>query len=254
MSKLFDITGRVALVTGASRGLGLGMARGLAEAGATVVLTGRDAATLEAAADGLRTDGLAADTACFDVTDIEASRSAIAEVAARHGRLDILLANAGIHGARPLPDWQPADWERVMATNLTACFFAAQQAAGIMRAQRHGRIIFTGSLTASRGRPTIHGYAAAKAGLAAITRTLAAELGEHGITVNTIAGGYFETEMSAAMRRDPEVVARITARIPLRRWGTPRDLAGIAVFLAAEAGGYVTGQEIFADGGLGTAL
>ncbi|MBN8889201.1 MAG: SDR family oxidoreductase, partial [Rhodospirillales bacterium] len=87
-----------------------------------------------------------------------------------------------------------------------------------------------------------------------ITRTLAAELGEHGITVNTIAGGYFETEMSAAMRRDPEVVARITARIPLRRWGTPRDLAGIAVFLAAEAGGYVTGQEIFADGGLGTAL
>jgi gluconate 5-dehydrogenase len=247
---LFDLAGRVAMVTGASRGLGLGMARGLAEAGAHVVLTGRDPATLAEAAEGLRADGLSADTACFDATDIDAVRRVIGGMA----RLDILVANAGIHGARPLAAWQEADWELVLRADLTSAFFAAQQAAALMQRQRHGRIIFTGSLTASRGRPTIHGYAAAKAGLAAITRTLAAELGEHGITVNTIAGGYFETEMSAAMRRDPEVVARINARIPLRRWGTPRDMAGIAVFLASAAGGYVTGQEIFADGGLGNVI
>ncbi len=250
MSGLFDLGGRVAMVTGASRGLGLGMARGLAEAGAHVVLTGRDAATLAAAAEGLRGDGLSADFACFDATDIDAVRAEIGKLA----RLDILIANAGIHGARPLADWQEADWERVMRADLTSAFFAAQQAAALMKRQHHGRIIFTGSLTASRGRPTIHGYAAAKAGLAAISRTLAAELGEHGITVNTIAGGYFETEMSAAMRRDPAVVARLNARIPLRRWGTPRDMAGIAVFLASEAGGYVTGQEIVADGGLGNVI
>ena len=250
MNSLFDLAGQVAMVTGASRGLGLGMARGLAEAGARVVLTGRDPATLEAAADGLRADGLAADTACFDATDIAATTAAIGALA----RLDILVANAGIHGARPLAEWREADRQHVMQADLTSAFFAAQQAAAIMQRQRHGRIIFTGSLTGSRGRPTIHGYAAAKAGLAAITRTLAAELGEHGITVNTIAGGYFETEMSAAMRRDAQVVARISARIPLRRWGTPHDMAGIAVFLASAAGGYVTGQEIFADGGLGNVI
>jgi gluconate 5-dehydrogenase len=251
---LFDLSGQVALVTGASRGLGLGMARGLAEAGAAVVLTGRSQATLDTAAAGLRAEGLAAETACFDATDLAALTAAVADIEARHGRLDILVANAGIHGARPLAEWTEADWDRVLRADLSSAFFAAQQAAAVMRRQRHGRIIFMGSLTGSRGRPTIHGYAAAKAGLAAITRTLASELGEHGITVNTIAGGYFETDMSAAMRADAAAVARISARIPLRRWGTPRDLAGIAVFLAAPAGGYVTGQEIYADGGLGTAL
>ncbi|HEX7197978.1 MAG TPA: SDR family oxidoreductase, partial [Dongiaceae bacterium] len=145
-------------------------------------------------------------------------------------------------------------WDRVIRTNLTSCFFAAQAASAYMIRQRSGRIIFTGSLTASRGRPTIHGYAASKAGLAAITRTLAAELGEYRITANTIAGGYFETDLSAALRSDKALVERINARIPLRRWGTPRDMAGVAVFLASDAGSYVTGQEILVDGGLGATM
>jgi gluconate 5-dehydrogenase len=252
--EMFTLAGRVALITGSSRGLGLGMATGLAEAGAHVVLNGRDPITLATAAEALRVRGLKADFAAFDVSDTAAARAGVGEVAARRGRLDILVANAGTHGARPLPDWTESDWDRVMQTNLTACFFAAQAAAAAMTPHGYGRILFMGSLTGSRGRPTIHGYAASKAGLAAITRTLAVELAEYGITVNTIAGGYFETDMSAALRANPDLVARINARIPLRRWGTPRDVAGLAVLLASEAGGYITGQEITVDGGLGIAL
>jgi gluconate 5-dehydrogenase len=251
MTDLFSLKGRVAFITGASRGLGLGMAKGLADAGATVVLTGRDRATLAAAAQEI---GSAAEIAAFDATDQAATKAAIDAVVARHGRLDILVANAGTHGAAKLPDWTPTQWDHVLQTNLAAAFFAAQAASSHMVAAKHGRIIFTGSLTGSRGRPTIHGYAASKAALAAIARTLANELGEHGITVNTIAPGYFETELSAGLRRDTDFVARMTARIPLRRWGTPADLAGIAVFLASDASAYITGQELYVDGGLGASL
>ena len=256
---LFDLTGRVALINGASRGLGLGMARGLADAGATVVLNGRDPATLATAQASLP----GADTEAFDVTDIPAMQSGIDAVAARHGRLDILIANAGTHGAKPLPDWTEADWARVMHINLTAAFFAAQAAAKHMvaaaaarepGAAKSGRIIFTSSLTGQRGRPTIHGYAASKAGLGAITRTLANELGPDGITVNAIAAGYFATEMSAGLRADTALAARIEGRIPLRRWGTPADLAGVATFLASDASAYITGQDILVDGGLGTSI
>ena len=251
---MFSLDGQVALITGASRGLGLAMAEGLAESGAMVVLNGRYSDTLEAASLILKKRGFKAEALSFDVTDRNAAAAAIKSIVARHGRLNILVANAGIIHRAKLEDWTPDAWDEILAANLKACFFLAQQAVEPMRRQGQGRLIFTTSINGILGRSTIHGYVASKSGLAGLTRSLAAELGESSITCNSIAPGYFETEFTAALMQDDAFVARIKERVPLRRWGTPRDLSGVAAFLASKAASYITGQQIVVDGGFTTTM
>ncbi len=247
---LFSLSGRIALVTGASRGLGLAMAEALARHGAHVVINGRQADTLDAAAAPLREAGLSIETMPADVGDVEATRAAIDGLAARHGRLDILVCNAGIQHRKPLAEWQMQDWERVIHLNLSSCFAMAQAAARHMVAHGFGRIIMTGSVMSVLARPTIHAYVAAKSGLWGLTRSLAAELGPQGVNVNCIAPGFFKTEMNEALLRDPEFLAWVEGRTPLKRWAEPAEIGGAAVFLAAPAGSYVNGHLLAVDGGL----
>jgi gluconate 5-dehydrogenase len=254
MPDLFRLDGRVALVTGASRGLGFAMAEALAAQGAKVLLNARDAGALAAAVDRLAAAGHAAEPLSFDVTDGPAAVAAVAGIGERHGRLDILVNNAGVQHRVPATDWTDADFERLLAVNLTACFRLAREAARLMLPRKAGRIISTGSVAAILGRPTIHAYAAAKAGLHGITRSLAAELGPHGITVNALAPGYFATELNTALVDDTEFSAWVCKRTPLGRWAEPRELGGAVVFLASDAASYVTGHVLAVDGGISVTL
>lgn len=254
VANLFSLDGRVALVTGASRGIGFAMAEGLAEAGAIVVLNGRHVETLEAAANQLSNRGLRVEVLPFDVADLQARSAAINTIIERHGRLDVCVGNAGIQYPATLDEWTAEEWDRLLNVNLRACFFLAQQVSKPMRRQGYGRIIFTSSIADILGRPTIHGYTASKSGLVGITRSLAAELGKYGVTCNAISPGYFETDLTKSLLADDSFVARVNSRIALRRWGKPRDLAGVVVFLASNAASYVTAQEITVDGGFTTTM
>lgn len=250
----FDLTGRVALVTGAYRGLGFAIATGLARAGATVVLNGRKSAEVQAAAEKLRTQGFAAGASVFDVTDRSAVRAAIQALVAEHGAIDILFNNAGIQRRGPMVDFSPADWNAVIATNLTAPFVVSQAVLPSMIEHKRGKIVHIASLTSELARPSIVPYTAAKGGVRQLTRGMAVELAPHNIQVNAIAPGYFATEMNNALLADAQFTAWVEKRTPAGRWGDPAEIAGLAVFLASGASDYVTGQILFIDGGMSVAL
>ena len=250
----FDLTGRVALVTGAYRGLGFAIARGLANAGARIILNGRNADALAGAASVLAGEGVKAEIALFDVTDGAAVREGVADAARRIGAIDILVNNAGIQRRHALVDFPQHDWDAIIATNLTAPYLVSQAVMPGMIAAKRGKIIHIASLMSELARPSVVPYTAAKGGIRQLTRGMAVELAPHNIQVNAIAPGYFATEMNRALLDDEKFTAWVKARTPAGRWGEPDEISGLAVFLASAAANYVTGQMVMIDGGMSVAL
>ena len=255
MPLTLDLSGRVALVTGAARGLGLAIASGLAGAGALVVLNGRDASALEGSKEALGREGGRARGRDF--------RRHESRGGARRSRRRSKRATAastswsttpGIQRRHPVADFPPQDWDAIIATNLTAPFVVAQAVIPGMVKRGRGAIVNIASLTSELGRPTIVPYTAAKGGVRQLTRGLATELGPTGVRVNAIAPGYFVTEMNRALIDDQSFDSWVRGRTPMRRWGHPEELAGIAVFLCSDAASYITGQTIFVDGGMSVAV
>ena len=250
-SKLFDLKGKTALVTGSSGGLGLSMARGLAEAGAALILNGRNADKLSAAAGELISAGHHVRSSVFDVADDAAVQSAFAQFDADGIAIDILINNAGIQLRKPMVDLTTAEWQKVLDTNLTSAFQVGREAAKRMIARgQGGKIINIGSLTSELARATVAPYTAAKGGIKMLTRSMAAEWAVHNIQANAIGPGYIITEMNKALVDDPKFDAWVRGRTPSGRWGTPDDLIGTAIFLASPASAYVNGQILYVDGGM----
>lgn len=254
MTTVFSLEDKVVLITGATRGLGWAMANAMVEAGARIVLCGRDRDMLADRVASLRANGGTARSIAFDVTDRAATEAAVQNAVETEGALDILVNNAAVQHRQPLVELADADWDRVIETNLTSCFVLARAAARHMLARSQGRIINTASIMGPLARPTVSAYVAAKGGLAALTRALAVELGPKGITCNAIAPGFFITDMNKTLVANPDFTAFVEARVPLGRWGEPNEIAGAAVFLASPAASYVNGHVLYVDGGLSAAV
>ncbi|MEU0964557.1 SDR family oxidoreductase [Streptomyces sp. NPDC005917] len=249
---LFDIGGRTALVTGSSRGIGLALARGLAEAGCTVVLNGRDPHRLAKAAASVPGDRV--HTAVFDVTDGPSVAAGIADVEERVGPLDILVNNAGMQLRAPLLEFTDADWHRILNTNLTSAFLVGREAARHMTARGHGKIVNICSLQSEVVRPGIAPYAATKGALKMLTKGMCADWGPYGVQVNGLGPGYIETELTQPLVEDGEFSAWVRRRTPAGRWGRTEDLVGGVLFLASPAADFVSGQVLYVDGGMTSVL
>lgn len=248
--KLFDLTGRTALITGSSRGLGRAFAEGLAGTGARVVLNGVNAGRLADAAAEMKAAGFEVLTSAFDVADEASIVAAFDRLDADGIEVDILINNAGIQFRKPMLELETADWRRVIEINLTAAFVVGREAARRMATRGHGKIINIGSLTSELARATVAPYTVAKGGIKMLTKAMAAEWGEKGIQANAIGPGYMVTDMNEALLSNPEFDAWVKERTPMRRWGLPEELAGTAIYLASDASNYVSGQIIYADGGM----
>ncbi len=251
---LFRLDGRIALVTGSSAGIGLALARGLAQAGARVVLNARHADKLNAAVAQLRSEGLDAQGQVFDVTDATAVRAAVEAIESELGAIDILVNNAGMQIRGPLHEYADADWHTLMKTNLDSVYYVGQAVAKKMIPRGQGRIINICSVQSELGRPGIAPYTASKGAVKMLTKGMAIDWGPFGLNVNGIGPGYFKTELNQKLVDDPQFSAWLIARSPSRRWGDVQDLAGAAVFLASEASCFVNGHILYVDGGVTATL
>ncbi len=247
---LFDLSGKVALVTGSTSGLGRAIAGGLAEAGATIVLNGRNRERLEAAVADLTKRGLTAKGHAFDVTSEAEIEAAVTRIENEVGGIDILVNNAGIQRRAPLIEMSEATWDEVLKHDLTSVFLVGRAVARHMIGRKRGKIVNIASLTSEVARETIGPYTAAKGGVRQITKTMCVEWAVHNIQVNAIGPGYFHTELNTVLFEDPEFTKWLTARTPARRWGKPEELVGTAIFLASAASDFVNGQTLYVDGGM----
>jgi gluconate 5-dehydrogenase len=248
--RLFDVSGRTALVTGSSRGIGRALASGLLDRGCTVVLNGRDADLLERTRAELAAGGASVHTAAFDVTDPDSVTRAVDAITQAHGPIDILVNNTGVQHRAPLTDFRDEDWDRLLRTNLSGAFFVTRSVARGMIERGSGKIVNICSLQSEVARPGIAAYSATKGALKMLTKGLCADLAPHGIQVNGIGPGYFDTELTAALVQDPEFSAWVRGRTPAGRWGRTEDLIGALVFLASPASDFVNGQVVYVDGGM----
>ena len=252
--KTFDLSGRIALLTGSSAGIGFALARGLAGAGATVILNARGEDKLVRAAAKLREEGATVHAAAFDVTSGQAVAAAIERIERDIGAIDILVNNAGMQRRAPLEQFPEDQWHELMRTNVDSVFLVGQAVARHMMARRRGKIINVCSVQSELGRPNIAPYTASKGAVKMLTKGMAIDWGPYGIQVNGLGPGYFKTELTQALVDNPEFSGWLINRTPSRRWGDVEDLVGAAVFLAGDASNFVNGHILYVDGGVTASL
>ncbi|RKP57718.1 SDR family oxidoreductase [Pararobbsia silviterrae] len=250
---LFDLTGRRALITGSSQGIGFALAEALASHGASIILNGRNPDNVLAAAHGLSAKGYAVTTAAFDVTDQNAVCQAVAEIEAQ-GPIDILINNAGIQYRAPLESFPAEQFEALLQTNVGSVFYVSQPVARAMIQRQRGKIIHIASVQSELARPGIGPYTATKGAIRNLTRAMSAEWARHGLQVNAIAPGYFRTPLNEALVHDPAFSTWLEKRTPAGRWGNVDELWGAAIFLASDASSFVNGHTLYVDGGITTSL
>jgi gluconate 5-dehydrogenase len=251
---LFNLEGRLALITGSSQGIGLALAKGLAAHGAAVVINGRDRAKVDAAVAELREDGYTVHGSDFDVTDLEAVKAGVDKIEAEIGAIDILVNNAGMQFRAPLEDFPEDKWQLLLQTNISSVFYAGQSVAKHMIKRGRGKIINIASVQSELARPSIAPYTATKGAVRNLTRGMCTDWAKYGLQVNAIAPGYFKTPLNQALVDNPDFSSWLEKRTPSGRWGNVEELIGAAVFLASNASSFVNGQIIHVDGGITASL
>lgn len=254
IGELFGLDGRIAFITGSSKGIGFALALGLGKAGATVVINGRDEARLAAAHEALQAEGVTVHAASFDVTDPDAVDAGVAGIERDVGPIEILVNNAGMQFRTALADFPRDAWRQLMSTNLDSAFFVGQACARHMITRGRGRIINICSVQSELGRPGIAPYAASKGALKMLTKGMCIDWAPHGLQVNAIGPGYFRTELNQALVDDAEFSGWLARRTPQGRWGDVEELVGAAVFLSSDASSFVNGHVLYVDGGITSSL